>query len=148
MKYFEDFRSGDTIVLGEYAVSEEEIISFAKQYDPQFFHCDPLAAMNSAAGGLIASGWHTGSIFMRLQCDAFLVDSASIMSPGLDQLRWLKPVRPGDTLSGSVEVIEARISQSRPDRGIVRCNGELSNQHKESVMTVLTAGFFALRNAE
>ncbi|MFK8021510.1 MAG: MaoC family dehydratase [Pseudomonadales bacterium] len=146
MRYFEDFHVGEVIELARYTVDQEEIISFASQYDPQYFHCDPNAAQQSAIGGLIASGWHTCSIFMRLQCDAFLVDSASIASPGVDEVRWIAPVHPGDTLSGTVEVFETRRSRTRPDRGIVRCHCALLNQNADQVLTLSTAGFFSCRN--
>ncbi len=147
MKYFEDFAVGETISFREYLVTEEEILDFARRFDPQAFHADPEAAKRSHVGGLIASGWHTGAIFMRLQCDAFLTQSASLVSPGVDELRWLAPVRPGDTLSGSAEVIECRASRSKPDRGIVRARGELHNQAGISVFSVCTTGFFARRPA-
>ena len=146
MRYFEDFHEGDVIALGQYAVDQEEIISFGRQYDPQYFHCDPEAALDSPIGELIASGWHTCSIFMRLQCNAFLPDSASIASPGVDEVRWIAPVRPGDTLSGTVQVFETRRSRSKPDRGIVRCRCELRNQNADQVLTLNTAGFFSCRN--
>ncbi|MBS2032103.1 MAG: MaoC family dehydratase [Deltaproteobacteria bacterium] len=145
--YFEDFPVGRSFDVGGATVSEAEILAFARQFDPQPFHIDAEAAKKSMFGGIIASGWHTASIAMRLQVDGILNKSHSMGSPGIDQLRWLKPVRPGDTLRCRIEVMEARPSQSKPDRGSVKCRYELSNQRGEVVMTMEGWGMFARRPA-
>jgi len=136
LHYFEDFHVGQVIALGDRAVSEAEIIAFARQFDPQYFHTDPEAARRSIWGGIVASGWHTASLFMRLLVDGHLRDVASIASPGVDEIRWLKPVRPGDTLAGRVTVLEATPSRSGAPRGTIRTLGELTNQKGELVMTL------------
>ncbi len=117
--YFEDLEPGQVVELGEHTVSEEEIVAFARQWDPQPFHLDPEAAKASVFGGLIASGWHTGAMWMRLYVDSLLDGAASMGSPGIEELRWLAPVRPGDTLSGRLTVLEATPSERHPGRG--RC---------------------------
>lgn len=142
MRYFEDFHVGEIMPLGPYTVSEEEIIEFAKKYDPQFFHADPIAAKESVFGGIIASGWHTASIFMRMQYDSFLYDSKTIASPGTEKIDWLIPVRPGDTLTGTNEVINTRVSKSKPDRGLVECRVIINNHHDDMVMRLTTKAFF------
>ena len=144
-RYFEDFAVGETIELGSVTVTQDEIIAFARQYDPQPFHVDPEAAKSSFFGGLVASGWHTGSLFMRLFADAFLSDTVSLGSPGAEELRWTVPVRPGDTLRATYTVLEARTSASRPGVGIVRGRSEARNQHDEVVMTFTGTGFFGRR---
>lgn len=145
--YLEDLRPGATIELGTCTVSEEEIIAFARAYDPQPFHIDPAAAAATPFGGIIASGWHTCALTMRLMVDNLLLRSASLGSPGIEQLRWTKPVRPGDTLSARVTVLEVRASQSRPDRGTVKIRTEVHNQHGEQVMWMENLGLFACRPA-
>lgn len=135
MKYLEDFKEGQVIALGTYPVSEEAILQFGREFDTQSFHTDPEAAKQSAFGGLIASGWHTGSICMRLVCDAFLNQSACNGSPGLRDLQWLKPVRPGDVLSGEVRIGEVKTSTSKPDRGSMLQHWLLKNQNNESVFS-------------
>lgn len=144
-RYFEDFVVGESIEFGSRTLTEEEIIAFAKQFDPQPFHVDPEKAASSYYGGLIASGWHTVSIYMRLLVDVLLQDTQSLGSPGVDELRWLKPVRPGDTLQARYTVLETIPSKSRPNVGIIRSKGEMVNQHGEVVMTVVAANFFARR---
>ncbi len=134
--YFEDFEVGQIIEAGSCSVTEEEIITFAKQFDPQVFHIDPVAARASVHGGIIASGWHTCSLMMRLMADSFLNATAGIGSPGVDDVRWLKPVRGGDTLTASSTVVEVVPSRSKPDRGIVRTRWEAKNQRGELVATV------------
>ena len=143
--YFEDFRVGDRAPLPERHVSEEEIIAFARQFDPQPFHTDVEAARSSIYGGLIASGWHTCSLAMRMMCDSYLLETASLGSPGVDQVRWLKPVRPGDTLHGERITLEARISESKPDRGIITTEWRIFNQHDELVMSMRGVGLFGRR---
>ena len=146
MRYFEDFESGQTFPLGSRQVTRDEIVAFASQYDPQPFHVDEDAAATSAFGGLIASGWHTSAIMMRLYVDALLLDSASMGSPGVSELRWRRPVRPGDTLSGSVVVESTEPSQRRPERGTVHLRWELRNQNGEVVMTMRARSLFARRD--
>jgi acyl dehydratase len=145
VRYFEDFVPGDATDLGSHRVTEASIIDFARRYDPQPFHVDPAKAKDSVFGGLVASGWQTASIYMRLFVDRILGDTASLASPGVDELRWLLPVRPGDTVHGRTTVLETRPSQSRPDRGVVRTRGELFNQHGQLVMSLLGINFFARR---
>jgi acyl dehydratase len=135
-RYFEDYPPGAVFTAGTIAVTAEEIIEFAGKYDPQPMHTDPAAAARGQFGGLIASGWHTGAMMMRLFADNFLSPSSSVASPGLDELRWLKPVRPGDALSLRVTILEARPSRSRPQQGIVRSLVEVLNQQSEVVMSL------------
>lgn len=137
LKYFEDFPPGERRELGQYAVTEEEIIRFARDFDPQSFHVDHAAAEASMFGGLIASGWHTCSMTMRVLCDGFLLAAASIGSPGVDLLRWKRPVRPGDTLRVFATVVEAKPSTSKPDRGVLVNEIEVRNQGDEIVLTML-----------
>ena len=135
-RYFEDYAVGSVHEFGAIAVEEAEVIAFARRFDPQIFHVDPETARKTAFGGLIASGWHTGSLTMRLLVDHYISHVASLGSPGIDALRWLRPVRPGDTLSVRVTVTEARPSRSKPDRGIVRSFVEVLNGGREVVMTL------------
>jgi acyl dehydratase len=144
-QYFEDFLEGATLELGTISLTEDEIIEFAQKYDPQPMHTDISAASASIYGGLIASGWHTVARYMRLVVDNVLAGTESLGSPGVDQLRWLKPVRPGDTLRARFLILETRASNSRPDRGIVRSRGELVNQDDDVVMTIEAVNFFGRR---
>jgi acyl dehydratase len=130
------------IDLGSEQVSQADIIGFASQYDPQPMHLDPNAASFTIYGGLIASGWHTGALFMRLLVRNLIADTSSLGSPGMEKLSWPSPVRPGDTLTGEIEVIETRGSNSRPTMGIVRWRGAMHNQRGELVMTALGTNFF------
>lgn len=136
MRYFEDFKPGDVIELGSRTITKDAIIAFAREFDPQIFHLDEDAARETIFGGLIASGWHTGSLMMRLLYDGLIKDTISLGSPGIDQMRWVKPVRPGETLSGRLTVTETIPSRSKPDRGIVRSLMELRNQHGDVVVTI------------
>jgi len=145
VRYWEDIKQGEVFELGSRTMDKERMIAFAREFDPQPFHTDEKAAEASIWGGLIASGWLTGSTLMRLLYDGFLKDAASLGSPGIDELRWLKPVRPGDTLTARLTVIEATASRSRPDRGIVRTRMELMNQDGEVVMTVTGVNFISRR---
>jgi acyl dehydratase len=147
MLYFEDFPPGDVRESPSRAVTHDEIIAFARQYDPQPFHLDDEAATRSIYGGLLASGWHTCALYMRLMWETFLKDTASLGSPGVDEIRWVKPVRPGDTLRVRFTVVEATPSRSKPDRGIVRSLSEVFNQHGEVVMTLRGLGLFGRRPA-
>ncbi|MFL5703122.1 MAG: MaoC family dehydratase [Ktedonobacteraceae bacterium] len=145
MRYFEDFQVGDIFDLGSTTVTEEEIISFARQFDPQPFHTDPVLARDSIFGGLVASGWHTTAMFMRLFFDGLLHETASIASPGVDDVRWLKPVRPGDVLRARFTVIESTPSKSKASLGIVRSKCEVFNQADELVMSLAGVHFFGRR---
>lgn len=136
MRHFEDFTPGDVIDLGSRTISKESIIAFAKEFDPQVFHLDEEAARHTIYGGLLASGWHTGSLMMRLLYDGLLSDTASLGSPGIDEMRWLQPVRPGDTLTAQMMVLECIPSRSKRDRGIVRSLLEMRNQGGEIVVTI------------
>jgi acyl dehydratase len=136
MRYFEDFKPGEVIELGSWTIAKEEIIAFARQFDPQVFHVDEDAARQTIFGGLIASGWHTGSLVMRLFYDGVIKDAASLGSPGIDEMRWIKPVRPGDSLAGRLTVTECIPSRSKPDRGIIRTLLELRNQHGDLVVSI------------
>jgi len=142
IRYLEDFVPGETVELGSHEFTSESIITFAREYDPQPMHTDPVRAAESPFGGLIASGWHTAGIYMRLLVDNLIAGTVSFGSPGLDHLRWLKPVRPGDVLRARITFLEATPSRSRPDRGILRSRGEMVNQHDEVVMSVEAVNFF------
>ncbi|AXS41457.1 MaoC family dehydratase [Breoghania sp. L-A4] len=131
---FEDFHPGNSIDLGTKTVTAAEIIAFASEFDPQPFHLDQEAGRDSILGGLAASGWHTAGILMRLLCDAFLVRSSSMGSPGITSLKWRKPVLAGDTLSARGDVLSARRSASRPDMGIVDFRFTVTNQNDEIVL--------------
>ena len=147
MKYFEDFSAGAVFDLGSRSLSQDQIIAFAREYDPQSFHVDPEAAKASAFGTLIASGWQTVAVFMSLLVNGLLKDSASMGSPGVEGIQWLKPVKPGDRLSARFRIVEAAPSKSRPDRGIVKSQGEVTNQDGELVMTIRATNFFGRRPA-
>ncbi|MCZ7571364.1 MAG: MaoC family dehydratase [Ardenticatenaceae bacterium] len=144
-RYFEDYAGGAVYEFGSIAVEEAEVIAFAQRFDPQPFHTDPAAAKESIFGGLIASGWHTAGFMMRLLVDHYLSRVASLGSPGVDELRWLKPVRPGDVLSVRVTTLEANRSRSKPDRGIIRSSVEVLNQHREVVMSLNAVNFLRCR---
>jgi len=132
--YWEDFPAGSVREFGGRTVSREEILEFAGRYDPQPFHLDEAAAKASLFGGLCASGWHTCAMTMRMMCDAYLNDSASLGSPGLEQVRWTQPVYPGDTLHVCMTVLEARPMGSKPDVGLMRSRWSVRNQHGEPVL--------------
>ena len=136
MRFFEDFAVAQEYPFGPYQVTREEIVAFAAEYDPQPFHLDEKAGSDTMLGGLAASGWHTCALFMRMCADGWLNDCASMGSPGVETLKWLRPVRPGDVLSGRSVVLEVRASKSKPDRGFVRCRHEVMNGRGEVVMTL------------
>ncbi len=140
-RYFEDYTPGEQHELGACPVTESDIVSYARRYDAQAFHVDPVAARQSIYGGLIASGWHTGSIMMKLLAEHFIAPLSSMGSPGVDELRWPRPVRAGDVLRLRVTVIDKRRSVSKPDRGLLRLRQECVNQRGEVVMS-LTAMMF------
>ncbi|HEY7760127.1 MAG TPA: MaoC family dehydratase [Burkholderiales bacterium] len=143
--YWEDFKPGDTFAMGERVMDRDEMLAFARQFDPQPFHIDEAAAKRSMYGGLIASGWHTVAIVMRMMCDSYLNRSASLGAPGVDNVRWLKPVRSGDTLRAQRTVLESRASQSRPEMGLVKMRWEVFNQKGELAMTMEGTGMFQRR---
>jgi acyl dehydratase len=143
--YLDDLQPGQTFALGRRRVDRDEIVAFASAWDPQPFHLDEQAAEASIYGQLIASGWHTACIFMRLFTDGLLNRAAAIGSPGLDELRWLKPVRPGDTLEARLEILEVRPARSKPDRGIVRARSVVVNQDEEEVLSFVATLFFKRR---
>jgi acyl dehydratase len=144
-RYFDDYVPGTTHDCGSVSVSQAEIISFAIQFDPQPFHVDPEAAARGPFGGLIASGWHTAALVMRQLVDHYLPAEASLGSPGLDEMRWPDPVRPGDTLRVRATVLEARRSQSRPERGIMKTMIEAVNQDGRTVMRATATNFLRVR---
>lgn len=141
MYYFEDFIVGDVFDLGTITLTEEEIVAFAQRYDPQPFHVSAERAKESPFGGLIASGWHTIALFMGLLADVILNNAVSLASPGADEIRWLKPVHPGDVLTARLAVVESKASRSRPEMGIVRFRWEMINQAGEDVLTLLSTHF-------
>jgi acyl dehydratase len=145
-RYFEDYVPGAVFEYGEIRVSEAEIIEFARRFDPQPMHIDPEAAALGRFGGLIASGWHTGAMMMRLLADNFLPQKASLASPGIDELRWLRPVRSRDVLRIRVCVLEATRSRSKPDRGMVRTLVQVLNQHGDIVMSMKPMNIIACRS--
>jgi len=141
---FADFAVGQVIEAGPYVVDEAEVLSFAKAYDPQWFHTDPEAAAKGRFGGLIASGWHTCGIAMRLAADAALHGSESFASPGLAYVKWLHPVRPGDALRLRATVIECRRSEKRPELGVLRWRWQLYNAHSTEVLDLEATSLFDL----
>jgi acyl dehydratase len=145
LRYFDDYLPGATYDCGSVSVSEDEIVSFARQFDPQPFHVDPAAAARGPFGGLIASGWHTAALVMRQLVDHYLPEEASLGSPGLDEMRWPDPVRPGDTLRVRASVVEARRSLSKPDRGIMKTAIEAVNQDGRTVMRATAINFLRIR---
>jgi acyl dehydratase len=142
---YEDFTVGSEWPLPAKSVEAGEIIDFASQFDPQPFHLDEAAGKASILGGLAASGWHTVSMFMRMMCDAYLLDSTSQGAPGIDYARWKKPVLAGDTLTGKSTVLERRISKSKPNLGFVTLHHEIYNQHGVVVCELQNTGMFTLR---
>jgi acyl dehydratase len=144
-RYFEDYIVGSVYKFGVIAVKEAEIIDFARRFDPQVFHTDPEAAKKTIYGGLIASGWHTAGMMMRLLADHYLSHAASLGSPGIDELRWTRPVRPGDELSIRLTVLEANRSRSKPDRGVLLSFVEVLNQNDEVVLTLKAVNLLLCR---
>lgn len=143
---YEDFEVGQTIDLGRRVVSAEEIVAFASEFDPQPFHLDEEAGRASILGGLSASGWHSCAMLMRLLCDGLLLDSTSQGAPGIDMLRWRRPVLAGDTLDGRTTVLARRVSQKRPSIGLVTCRHELLNQRGETVLEMENSVMFSRRD--
>jgi acyl dehydratase len=145
--YFEDFTPGRVWETAGPTLDKDEIVEFAKRFDPQYFHVDERAAEDSPYGGLIASGWQTVALCMRMICDTYLLQAASLGSPGVDEVRWTKPVRPGDRLRMKMTVLESKISRTKPDRGTVLHRWEVFNQHGEMVMHMEGYGMYARRPA-
>ena len=146
-RYLEDYEPGSVHEFGTIAVEEADIIEFARCFDPQIFHTVPQAARDTIYGGLIASGWHTASMMMRLFVDYYLSGIASLGSPGVDELRWKKPVRPGDALSLRVTVMETKRSRSKPDRGVLTSFIEVINQKHDVVMSMQAVNMLLCRQA-
>ncbi|MGE5115020.1 MAG: MaoC family dehydratase [Betaproteobacteria bacterium] len=144
---FEDFPAGRVLEFGGCTVRREDVLRFAAEFDPQPFHLDEVAAERSLFGGLSASGWHTCAIVMRMNCDAWLLDSTSLGSPGIESLKWTLPVRPGDTLHVRLTVLEARPMRSRPEVGLVRSRWQVFNQREEQVMEMEGWGMFGRRES-
>ena len=145
MRYWEDFQVGEVSEVGPVTVTQDEIVEFATRFDPQPFHIDPEAARQSPFGGLIASGWHTTALFMGMFVRAVLLDSASLGSPGVEEIRWTAPVRPGDTLTGRSTVVDVRPSSKDPRRGTIVTANEVFNQDGVLVLRLQARSFFARR---
>ena len=145
-RYFEDYVPGAVYEYGYTSVTEADIVGFAERFDPQPIHVDAQFAAGGPFGGLIASGWHTAGVAMRLIVDHYLPRAASLASPGIDELRWPTPVRPGDKLRLRTTIVAARRSRSKPDRGLVRTQAELINQDDSPVLTLLAMNLILLRN--
>jgi len=145
-RFFEDYPVGEVAEFGDHLVTEAEIVEFATRYDPQPFHIDREAAAGSIYGGLIASGWMTAACAMRMLADHYLSPLSSLGSPGIDELRWLRPVRPGDRLRMRVTVLESQRSRSKPDRGIVRFLQEVLDPEGRPVMTLRGLGLYRARD--
>ena len=145
-RYWEDYVSGTVHEFGSLVVDQADVIAFGQRFDPQPFHTDPDVARRSIYGGLIASGWHTAALTMRLLVDHYLSRTASLGSPGIDELRWLQPVRPGDRLSVRVAVLETRRSRSKPEQGIIRSQVEVLNQAGDVVMSLNAVNFMLCRD--
>jgi acyl dehydratase len=145
-RYFEDYQEGAVYEYGYASVTEAEIVAFARQFDPQPIHVDPRFAATGPFGGLIASGWHTGGIMMRLFADHYLSRVASLASPGVDELRWAVPVRPGDSLRLRTTTVEARRSRSKPDRGLVRTRAELLNSGDGCALSLVAMNLLRCRD--
>lgn len=144
--FWEDFLPGQVIEHGSRTLSEDEIIRFAREWDPQRYHTDPEAARRTPFGGLIASGWQSCAVAMRLMCDAYLLETSCVGSPGIDEIRFLKPVRPGDTLRFRSTVLESTPSRLRPDRGTITFRWELLNQKGEIALSMLGKQFYLKRS--
>ena len=144
-RWFQDYAPGEVFEFGRHLVTAHEIIAFATRYDPQPFHVDAAAGAESHFGGLVASGWMTSAVLMRLLCEHFIPPASAMGSPGVDSLRWLKPVRPGDCLHARVTVLAVRLSRSKPDRGTLTLRQEALNQNDEVVMVLEGIAMFRVR---
>ena len=147
LRYFEDYALGSMYECGTVSIDEASMIAFAKEFDPQSFHVDPVAAAAGPFGGLIASGWHTAALTMRLLVENYLSAEASLGGAGADEIRWPYPVRPGDTLRVRATVVESRRSLSKPDRGIIKTLAETVNQDGRTVMRCTAINFLRVRPA-
>jgi len=145
-RYFEDYVEGSVVDCGTIRVEPEEVLAFGRRFDPQPFHSDPAAAANTSFGGLIASGWHTASLMMRLFVQRYISSVASLGSPGASELAWPHPVRPGDVLRVVITVTDARLSRSKPDRGIVHSDIQVFNQHEQIVMRMKVTNMLSCRS--
>jgi acyl dehydratase len=143
--WFEDFQPGQTFELGSREVTHEELVSFALYFDPQRFHVDEAAARETHFGGLVASGWHTGAVYQRLHVDGLLNQSSCVGSPGVDEVKFVRPVRPGDVLTARMEILDAVPSRTKPNRGTVTQRSEVLNQHGDVVMTMVARAMFLRR---
>jgi acyl dehydratase len=146
-RYFEDYVPGASAEFGPIPMTAADIVEYARRYDPQSMHTDPAAAAAGPFAGLIASGWHTVGVVMRVLVEHYLAQRTALVSPGVDELRWLKPVRPGDALRVRVTVLAAERSRSKPDRGLVRTRIETTNQHGETVLSMTAMNLFRCRSA-
>ena len=146
MLHYEDFHEGQVFDLGSYHVGADEIIAFAREFDPQAFHIDEAAAKSSVLGGLAASGWHNCAILMRMICDGYLNNTAGMGSSGLDETRWIKPVFAGETLTGTMTVLSKRVSSKRPGMGILKCCWELRNDRGEMKVEMTGVNFMRVLN--
>jgi acyl dehydratase len=145
ISYWEDFVEGSVAHYGPRPITREEIVAFAAAFDPQPMHVDEEAARATMLGGLVASGWHTCAIQMRMIADGFVLQSSSMGSPGVEEVKWLKPVRPGDRLTVRATVLQTRVSASRPGMGFVKYLYETFNQSDECVMTLVSSMMLARR---
>jgi acyl dehydratase len=146
-RHFEDYTAGSVVDCGSVRITEADILDFGRRFDPQPFHANPEAAATGPFGGVIASGWHTGSLMMRQFVDHYISSTASLGSPGAQELTWPSPVRAGDTLSVSISVTDARKSRTKPDRGLVHSHITVTNQKGEAVMTMKVVNFLRCRTA-
>ena len=144
-RYFEDYVAGSVHEFGDFTVTEADVVDFARRFDPQYIHTDPDRANNGPFKGLIASGWHSGAILCRLMVDHYISHVASLGSPGVDEMRWLHPVRPGDKLRIRTKITETRLSKSKPDRGLVSCEVEMINQEDQPVMSLKITNLLSKR---
>jgi acyl dehydratase len=143
--FWEDYQVGKTVEFGSCRVTAEDITGFAREFDPQPFHLDEEAARSTLLGGLAASGWHSCAMLMRMICDNYAAESASMGSPGMEEVRWLRPVRPGDVLRVRRTCIDRRPSRSRPQMGFARFTWEIYNQSGDHLMSATGTGMFARR---
>jgi acyl dehydratase len=147
-RFFEDFRAGEVFEFGDRLIEETEIIDFARKYDPQSFHTDPVAALESSFAGLVASGWMTAAVVARMIVDEFIAPASAMGSPGLDELRWLRPVRPGDRLRVWLKILETQRSQTRPYRGTLKIRFDALNQYDQIVMSVSSRAMVRCRHPQ
>lgn len=147
-RYFEDFTPGLVIETGPRLVTREEIVAFSAEFDPQPMHLDEEAARASILGGLAASGWHTCCLMMRMACDGYVLNSSSMGAPGVDEVKWLKPLRPGTNITLRTTVLDNRVSSSRPEMGFVKVQMEILDDDRTPIMTLLTSVIMGRRATE